>query len=221
MTADRVCTRPDPAACDRHGDLFDPAVRLEGPPPPAPPGDATRRRGYPLPTWAHEGRQPTGEELERWIVIDLTMRERIAYLEAMLERTAAAQDRAAACLLADHVEQIAEQRAELTDVREQMVDQGLALVDARLAVRDAWRAGYTQRLEDLLGPAGRMPDAEPLLVVVPLTRSAVLTMDPAHVAALAAEAAELALTNRRAELDDEDLDDLTLHVCGRECRPGR
>lgn len=170
----------------------------------------TERRGYPLPPWSAEARRPSAEELERWLTT-LDSDERRAYLAALLERHELAQERASSCVVESHEAELAAWQG-----RREVLDEQLA--EARAAVRDAWRAGYSQRLDDLLGLAGRDADLEPLLVVVPVPRAALRTIDPALVAAVAAELAEVALDNRRAELRDADEDVEELHVCGRSCR---
>lgn len=184
-------------------DLFDPAIRVDDPPAPAPAGDATARRGYPLPPWAREfmARRPSGEELERWLTT-LSSDERRAYLDALLERLELAGERSSTCLVEAHVEDLADLRPRVDELRHELAT---VREEANDALRDAYRAGMSDGRDQLVGVAGRMADVEPLVVVVPLHREAIGTVDPAVVGAQAAEAAERALINRRVELEDEEL----------------
>lgn len=91
-------------------DPFAESIRVDDPPPASPPGDAERRRGYPLPPWSAEARYPSGREVLDWLLELLGaypetedgVRQAAAYLDAITTARADAQATASRCAMADH-----------------------------------------------------------------------------------------------------------------------
>jgi hypothetical protein len=147
--------------------VFDPAIRVEDPPPPAAPGEHTARRGYPLPPWAREMREPGGAELARWLD-RLTAAHgydaAAAYLDTMLVRHAESQGRASVRLvrIVDLLDEVNDLRQERDDVRAELE---AAHRERVAAVRDAYNAGHAAGVD--YAAARNDVDAALLAQIVP------------------------------------------------------
>lgn len=91
---------------------------------------APSRRGYPLPPWTREARYPRGAELGTWLRC-LRADQAAAYLDALLDRLADAQQAASTC----HVEDHAGLAAALGSARLSAELHRRELLDARLTIR--------------------------------------------------------------------------------------